>query len=108
LELAQHFFVYGLRAMLLQTIQPYANEVVLIALGYNVPTHPYFIFAPNGDGEVTDEEVVSDNRNATMLKAAYNDQTSLKYPGAHAPGGKYIIQLLYDSIAPYFIVVSVS
>ena len=33
-----------------------------------------------------------------MAKAAYNYQTSLKDPGAYAHGGKYMIQLLYDSI----------
>ena len=33
-----------------------------------------------------------------LLRAAYNYQTSLKDPGAFAHGGKYIIELLYDSI----------
>ena len=33
-----------------------------------------------------------------LLKAAYNYQVSLKDPGGYAHGGKYIIQLLYDSI----------
>ena len=33
-----------------------------------------------------------------LLKAAYNYQTSIKDPGAFAHGGKYIIELLYDSI----------
>jgi hypothetical protein len=32
------------------------------------------------------------------LKAAYNYQVSVKDPGAFAHGGKYIIELLYDSI----------
>lgn len=40
MELAQQFFVYDLRAMLLQAFQPYAKEVDLIAVGYNVPTTP--------------------------------------------------------------------
>lgn len=33
-----------------------------------------------------------------LLKAAYNYQTSMKDSGGFAHGGKYIIQLLYDSI----------
>jgi hypothetical protein len=33
-----------------------------------------------------------------LAKAAYNYQVSLKDPGRFAHGGKYIIQLLYDSI----------
>ncbi len=36
---------------------------------------------------------------ARLLKAAYNYQVSQKDPGGFAHGGKYIIQLLYDSIA---------
>jgi hypothetical protein len=32
-SLHSSFFVDGLRAMLLQAIQPYANEVVVIAIG---------------------------------------------------------------------------
>ena len=34
-----------------------------------------------------------------LLKAAYNYQVSLKDPGAFAHGNKYIVQLLFDSIA---------
>jgi hypothetical protein len=33
------------------------------------------------------------------LKAAYNYQYATKDPGAFAHNGKYIIQLLYDSLA---------
>ena len=36
--------MYGLGAMLLQAIQPYANEVVGIAIGYNAPA-PTFLTA---------------------------------------------------------------
>ena len=92
----------GLRLMLLQAIQAYANEVVGTAIGYNAHAYPYFFVDPNGDGELTDEEAIGDNRFTTwtgrLLKAAYNYQTSLKDPGAYAHGGKYMIQLMYDSI----------
>jgi hypothetical protein len=33
-----------------------------------------------------------------LAKAAYNYQVSLKDPGRYAHGGKYVIQLIYDSI----------
>ena len=50
-----------------------------------------------------EDEINGDNRFASwtprLLEAAYNYQTSIKDPGAYAHGGKYIIQLLYDSIA---------
>ncbi len=35
---------------------------------------------------------------AGLLRGAYNYQVSLKDPGAYAHGGKYIIELMYDSI----------
>ena len=35
---------------------------------------------------------------ARLMKATYNYQVSVKDPGAFAHGGKYIIELLVDSI----------
>jgi len=94
--------IEGLQAMLLQAIQAYANEVSQKAIGYNVAVYPYFFIDSNGDGQIDDSEAISDNRynawTGRLLKAAYNYQVSLKDPGAFAHGGKYIIQLLYDSI----------
>jgi hypothetical protein len=51
--------------MLLQAIQPYANEVVGIAIGCNTPNYTYISVGSYGDGEVKDEKVVRDNRCAT-------------------------------------------
>ncbi|NIN99737.1 MAG: hypothetical protein GTO49_33170, partial [Anaerolineae bacterium] len=41
-----------------------------------------------------------------LAKAAYNYQVSQKDPGAYAHGGKYIIQLLWDSIEDLNTVIS--
>jgi hypothetical protein len=91
-----------LEGMLLQAIQAYASEVAGTPIAYNQATHPYFFIDPNEDGEATDDEAIRDNAYASwtgrLLKAAYNYQTAVKDPGAFAHGGKYIIQLLYDSI----------
>jgi hypothetical protein len=96
------FEVEGLQGMLLQAIQAYANEKAGAAIGYNPAAHPYWFTDPNGDGQIGEDEAVSDNayKNWTgrLLKAAYNYQVSVKDPGAFAHGGKYIIELLYDSI----------
>jgi hypothetical protein len=48
-----------------------------------------------------DEAIFPNRYNAwtpRLAKAAYNFQTSIKDPGMYAHGGKYIIQLVYDSI----------
>ncbi|RPI84761.1 MAG: hypothetical protein EHM41_12535, partial [Chloroflexi bacterium] len=92
-----------LQQLTLQAIQAYATEVVGTPIGYNEATHPYFFVDTNESGEIEEDEANRENGYNTWtgrsLKAAYNYQTSLKDPGAYAHGGKYIIQLLYDSIA---------
>ena len=94
--------IEGLQGMLLQAMQAYGKEVSGTAIAYNSASHPYFFIDTNEDGQAGDDEANSDNRfnawTGRLLKAAYNYQTSLKDPGAFAHGGKYFIQLLYDSI----------
>jgi hypothetical protein len=60
-----------------------------VGLVYDAASYPYF-FDDAGERYA--------GWTARLSKAAYNYQTSLKDPGAFAHGGKYIIQLLYDSI----------
>jgi hypothetical protein len=92
----------GVRAKLYQAIQSYGKDVSKQAIAYDSATYPYFFADKNGNGKVDDDEKKSDNAfkgwTARLAKAAYNYQVSLKDPGAFAHGGKYIIQLMYDSI----------
>lgn len=81
--------IAGLQEMLLQAIQSYAEEVVGTPISYDQASYPYF-FNDAGEGY--------NSFTGRLLKAAYNYQTSLKDPGAFAHGGKYMIELLYDSI----------
>ena len=94
--------VAGLRDMLYQAIQSYAKDVPKTAIAYNADSYPYFFVDKNGNGTVDEDEAKSDNGykswTARLAKAAYNYQVSIKDPGAFAHGGKYIIELLYDSI----------
>jgi hypothetical protein len=97
-----YFEIEGLRDMLYQAMQAYATEVSGAGIVYDEHSHPYFFLDTNGDGVTDEAEVNGDNAfNAwtpRLAKAAYNYQVSLKDPGRFAHGGKYIIQLLYDSI----------
>jgi len=93
----------GVRDKEFQGIQAYAKEVAGKAIVYDPATYPYFFADTNGNGKTDKAEAVADNgyKNWTprLLKAAYNYQTSIKDPGAYAHGGKYIIELLYDSLS---------
>lgn len=98
-----YYEIEGLREMLYQGMQAYASEVAGTAIVYNAASYPYFFIDTDGNGEASEEESVRDNGynawTGRLAKAAYNYQTSLKDPGAYAHGGKYMIQLLYDSTA---------
>ncbi|MFQ6014472.1 MAG: cytochrome c3 family protein [Anaerolineae bacterium] len=97
-----YYEIEGLREMLYQAIQAYATEVPGTPIVYDAHAYPYFFIDTNANGQPDEDEVVYPNKynawTARLLKAAYNYQVSIKDPGAFAHGGKYIIQLLYDSI----------
>jgi hypothetical protein len=97
-----HDEIAGLQTVLYQALQAYASDVAGTPLVYDAHGYPYFFIDTNGDGEANEDEVAFPNQyNAwtpRLLKAAYNYQVSLKDPGAFAHNGKYVIQLLYDSI----------
>ena len=93
-----YYEIEGLRESLYAAMQTYATEVAGSALVYDEASYPYFFNDADNNGEVSE----GDGRYATwtprLAKAAYNYQVSLKDPGRFAHGGKYIIQLLYDSL----------
>lgn len=94
--------VEGLQAMLLRAIQAYSKEKAGKAIAYSAQSYPYFFQDSNDNGQLDEAEAKTENAYTTwtprLLKAAYNYQTSIKDPGAYAHNGKYIIQLVYDSI----------
>jgi hypothetical protein len=84
-----YYEIETLQEMLYGAIQAYGSEVAGTPIVYDAASHPYF-FDEAGEAYAS--------WTGRLAKAAYNYQTSLKDPGAYAHGGKYIIQLLYDSI----------
>ena len=93
--------IEGLQAALYAAMQAYATKAGA-PIVYDAHTNPYFFKDTNGDGQVDPNEAKSANKYAPwtprLLKAAFNYQVSQKDPGAFAHNGKYIIQLLFDSI----------
>jgi hypothetical protein len=93
----------GLSRRLLEAIQAYPQAVGTAAICYDVAEYPYFFTDGDGDGACAAKEIDYANAYADwtprLVRAAYNYQVHAKDPGAFAHNGKYIIQLLYDSIA---------
>jgi hypothetical protein len=98
-----YFEVAGLQDMLMQAIQAYGKEVAGSPIVYDPGSYPYFFVDTNDNGTADSDEVTSDNAYASwtgrLVKATYNYQMSVKDPGAFAHNAKYVIELLYDSIA---------
>jgi len=94
--------ITGLQETLYGALQAYATDMIGQSVVYDSHTYPYFFIDTDGDGEVGEGEAIYPNAYVTwtprFLQAAYNYQVSLKDPGGFAHGGKYIMQLLYDSI----------
>jgi hypothetical protein len=95
--------VSGLQGILLTAIQAYGKQVAKAPIAYDPATYPYFFNDTNDNKAVDTDEANSDNGYASwtarLLEAAYNYQLSVKDPGAFAHNAKYVIELLYDSIA---------
>ena len=89
-EEGMYYEIQGLQETLLAQIQSYATTTAGADISYDGETYPYFMGA---DGKAYP------NWTPRLLKAAYNYQVSVKDPGAFAHGNKYIVQLLFDSIA---------
>jgi hypothetical protein len=94
--------VSAFRDALLAAMQDYAENVAGTPIVYDPNSYPYYFIDTNGNGQAdADETTVPNQYNAwtpRLLKAAYNLQYVTKDPGAFAHNGKYIIQVLYDSL----------
>ena len=99
MEEGVYYEIEGLRDMLYSAMQAYSLEVSGKMIAYNEAAYPYFFIDTDADGTLSDSETDRfDAWTGRLAKAAYNYQVSKKDPGRYAHGGKYIIQLLYDSI----------
>lgn len=92
----------GVAAQLLTAIQAYATEVAGSSIAYDTLAYPYFFIDTNGNGAADPDEAVNANKYVSftprLLRAVYNYQYYLKDPGTFAHNGKYIIEVMFDSI----------
>ncbi|MEP0805370.1 MAG: hypothetical protein HRF47_07755 [Chloroflexota bacterium] len=84
-----YYELQGLQDLLLAEIQKYAVNTAGAEIKYNPEAYPYWFGA---------DDKAYPNWTPRLLKAAYNYQLAQKDPGKFAHGGKYVIQLLIDSI----------
>jgi hypothetical protein len=88
----------GLQEILYGSIQAYAKETAGAPIVYNPVAYPYWFGDANENGTADEGEEAYASWTPRLLKAAYNYQVANKDPGEFAHNGKYIIQLLYDSL----------
>lgn len=94
--------IEALHGMVYAAMQDYARQVVGTSLIY-ADQFPYFFIDTDGDGEGDTAEITFDNGYADwtprLLRAAYNYHFVRQDPGAFVHNGRYVLQLLYDSLA---------
>ncbi len=92
-----YYEIQGLQEILYGAMQAYGTNQGA-PLAYDASAYPYFFSDDNSNGQVDEGEGKYTAWTPRLVKASYNYQMSIKDPGAYAHGGKYIIELLYDSI----------
>ncbi|UCH97025.1 MAG: hypothetical protein JSV88_09290 [Candidatus Aminicenantes bacterium] len=97
-----YYEVEGVLAKLYSAIQAYGGTVVGKPIGYDEHSYPYFFNDSNANGVIDEPEANYGNRYTSftprLLRACYNFQVVKKDPGGFAHGGKYLIELMYDSL----------
>jgi predicted CXXCH cytochrome family protein len=94
--------IESLKAKLMQAIVDYSKTTAGSTFVFNDGSFPYAFIDTNEDGQASEEESVRPNQyiawTPRMLQAAYNYMFTSKAPGAYVHNGKYVLQLMYDSI----------
>ncbi len=97
-----YYEIQSFQMHLYNAMKIYSKNIAGAMFGYESHSYPYFFYDKNENGVIDPSEANYGNRYRSwtprLLKAAYNYQVSRKDPGAFAHGGKYLIQLLYDSL----------
>jgi len=93
-----YYELQGVSELLYSAIQSYSTTVLTTAIVYDAGAYPYFFADANANDAVDEGEGGYATWTPRLVKATYNYQTYKKDPGAFAHGGKYDIQLMYDSL----------
>lgn len=92
----------GLQTQLYAAIQTYAKNVGGVGIGFTEAAYPHWYTDKNGNGRIDPEEVSPDNvyraYTPRLLEAVYNYTYSVRDPGGAYHNGRYILELLHDSL----------
>jgi len=94
--------IAGLQKQLYAAIQTYAKNVGGTGIGFTEAAYPHWFTDKNGNGRIDPEEVSMDNAyhgyTPRLLEAVYNYTYSVRDPGGAYHNGRYVLQLLHDSL----------
>jgi hypothetical protein len=94
--------IANLQHDLYAAIQTYAQNVSGKPIGFTKAAYPYWYADTNGNGRIDPEEVKMANKypayTPRLLQAVYNYTYSVRDPGGAYHNGRYVLQLLYDSL----------
>ena len=95
--------IEGVKAILHQAMSQYSAKIGDGTMfGFYGDAYPYSFIDTNKDGQITEDEATFPNQyklfTPRLLKAGYNYMFTVKDPGAYIHNGKYVLQLMFDSI----------
>jgi len=94
--------IAGLQTQLYAAIQIYSKNVGGTPIAFTRALYPYWYADTNGNGRIDPEEIRADNKYMSytprLLQATYNYTYSLRDTGGAYHNGRYVLQLLYDSL----------
>ncbi|MBI2714741.1 MAG: cytochrome c3 family protein [Rhizobiales bacterium] len=94
--------IAGLQAQLYAAIQTYSKNVGGTPIAFAKAAYPYWYADSNGNGRIDPEEIKMANKYTAytprLLQAVFNYTFSLRDPGGAYHNGRYMLQLLYDSL----------
>lgn len=95
--------IEGMKVILHQAMSQYSAKIGDGTMfGFYGDAYPYSFIDTNKDGQITEDEAAFPNQyklfTPRLLKAAYNYMFTVKEPGAYIHNGKYVLQLMFDSI----------
>lgn len=94
--------ISGLQGELYAAIQIYAKNVSGKPIAFTRAAYPYWYADNNGNGRIDPEELKWKNQyrafTPRLLEAVYNYTYAVRDPGGAYHNGRYVLELLYDSL----------